>query len=65
MDVDELHNGDTDATQDPRFARDAAISYAPTFTIGFTTITSIRNGIGQATAKKEPEPAEPEPAKPE
>jgi hypothetical protein len=52
FDIDELRNGDTDATHDPRFPRNAVVSRAPVFTIALAPVTLARNALGNASSSK-------------
>jgi hypothetical protein len=46
VDYNELRNGDTDASRDPDFARNAVISRAWTISFGLAPITLARSGLG-------------------
>lgn len=63
IDFDQLRNGSTEATRDPRFAPNEVVSRAFTFTIAVAPVASARNGIGTAVAAKKRREAEEEKAK--
>lgn len=48
--IEELHNGDTDQSRDPTYARNAVIDRELTLTIAFAPLAMIRDGIGIGTA---------------